>query len=433
LFQDRSVEIGLEGAGTVITINQANYSDAGQEVLEDFFGELTRTAYDAYMVGPTTSAIETAIKNYYAAVVGLGDLEEAMFAPYNRVWKARKTLYTSKGVFDGYDDDYTKAEALAEVTKKPTLKEIYVTPNTYTPKTYDDDFTTPTPDDSPLDHQEQLDPEDVNNFFFVLEAYQDEVGPIPSLDFDITYLADNCDLYVSYAALLAAGEDCGKQWSDWVGDMRLWKWADRKDESKFSEGHYFYAIYLTRDYQAYQDTYNRVENGEYAALVDKIQELRDAQEAAYLEAVDVRDALQDELDAIEGAIMAIGGYYDTVNSKWVLGYVRQYELWIRAYQVLIDEAMDAHNGGNVARQGLLEAWNRAEHELIEKQNELNEIEEALAIYEEGLGLPTFRGFIENETARYQARIDAILLDIENLQQQLLILEGIRADLVADYL
>jgi len=427
LFQDRSVEIGLEGAGTVITINQANYSDAGQEVLEDFFGELTRTAYDAYMVGPDTDDIETAIKAYYAAVVGLGDLEEAMFKPYNRVWKARKTLYTNKGVFDGYDDDYTKDEALAEMTEKPTLKEIYVTPSTYTPPTYIDTLD---------DGKTQPDPENENEFHFMLETYQNQTKPTPSLDFDITYLDASCNLFVSYAALKDAGAECLSQWSQWVGDMRLWQWANvgKVGYEYINKGHYFFAIHETIDYQAYQDTYNRVLNGEYAALIDKIQALYDTQWTAYLEAKAVRDALQAELSAIENAIKAIGGVYNSSTHTWTqTGLIDNYEWWIQQYEILILEAQRAHNGGNVAEDGLLEAWNEAKHELIESQNELNAIEEALAIWEEGLGLPTFWGFVENETARYQARIDAILEDIARLQQKLVILEGIRADLVADYL
>ena len=114
-------------------------------------------------------------------------------------------------------------------------------------------------------------------------------------------------------------------------------------------------------------------------------------------------------------------------------YIPMYETYIAYYQYFIDQAQWAHNGGNLAEEGLLEAWNRAKHNLIESQNELNRIEQALAIWEEGLGLPTFWGFIENETAWYQAQIDAILVEIENLQQQLIVLEGIRTGLLEDYL
>jgi hypothetical protein len=413
LFEDKQVELGLEGpfGGPVITINAADYDDAGLQVLEDFFGELDCTEYDSYMVGPSTTAIVNAINAYYNAVEGLGNLEEDMFEPFNRVWKARKSLYDSKGVFTGYDDDYTRTEALAEVTKKPTLKEIYVTPSTYNPPVYDDD----------ADWDEtQPRPEDATEFHFVLEG-PDGMGRTvitPSLDFDITYLNAYCDLFVSYAALLAAGEDCGTQWSDWAGDLPLWLWEERDD---FGTGHYFYAIWQTRDYQAYQDTYNRVLNGEYAALIDKIQTLYDTQWALYVEAKAQWKALNDEYNAILDAL-------DDIEA-----YIPMYETYIEYYQYFIDQAQWAHNGGNLAEEGLLEAWNRAKHNLIESQNELNRIEQALAIWEEGLGLPTFWGFIENETAWYQAQIDAILVEIENLQQQLIVLEGIRTGLLEDYL
>ncbi len=426
LFQERSVEIGLEGAGTVITINSAGYTDAAVEVLEDFFGELARTAYDGYMVGPSTSAIVTAINAYYTAVEGLGNLEEAMFEPFNRVWKAKKYTFNSKGVIDG-DVDWSWDDALGNVTQKPAIKSVYVTPSTYNPPTYIDTLD---------DGQTQPDPEDVNQFHFMLEAYQNQTKPTPSLDFDITYLDESCDLYVSYAALKDAGAECLSQWSKWVGDMRLWQWTNvgKVGYNYIKKGHYFFAIHETIDYQAYQDTYNRVLNGEYAALVDKIQTLYDAQLAAYLEAQAVRDALQGELTAIENALKAIGGVYDEATDTWTqTGLIDNYELWIQSYEILILEAQLAHNDGNVAEDGLLEAWNEAKYELIESQNELNAIEEALAIWEEGLGLPTFEGFVKNETARYQASIDAILKDIARLQQKLVILEGIRAGLVEDYL
>ncbi|MFA5302697.1 MAG: hypothetical protein WC395_08430 [Bacteroidales bacterium] len=410
LFQERTVEIGLEGAGTVITINEAGYTNAAEEVLEDFFGELTRTDYRDIMEGPDTDAIIIAIDDYYTAVEGLGNLEEDMFEPFNRVWKATKYLFNDKGVIIG-TTDWSWDDALANVTEKPAIKWIYVTPSTYNPPVYDDD----------ADWDEtQPRPEDATEFHFVLEG-PDGMGRTvitPSLDFDITYLNAYCDLFVSYEALLAAGEDCGTQWSDWAGNLPLWLWEERDD---FGTGHYFYAIWQTRDYQAYQDTYNRVLNGEYAALIDKIQTLYDTQWALYVEAKAQWKALNDEYNAILDAL-------DDIEA-----YIPMYETYIEYYQYFIDQAQWAHNGGNLAEEGLLEAWNRAKHNLIESQNELNRIEQALAIWEEGLGLPTFWGFIENETAWYQAQIDAILVEIENLQQQLIVLEGIRTGLLEDYL
>jgi len=68
-----------------------------------------------------------------------------------------------------------------------------------------------------------------------------------------------------------------------------------------------------------------------------------------------------------------------------------------------------------------------------KENQLRRIEEAMSLLEQGLPMPSFMGLIENEAAAYQAEIDAILVEIENLQQKLVVLEGIRAKLLADYL
>ncbi|OQB66836.1 MAG: hypothetical protein BWX93_01888 [Bacteroidetes bacterium ADurb.Bin139] len=423
LFEDRQVEIGLENphGGTVITINAADYKDAAEQVLFDFFGKLDRAAYQAYMVGVSTKPIENAIKAYYNAVEGLGAMEKAMFDPFDREWKAKKYVYDSKGkVIDIVD--WSRTQALAAVTEKPAIKEIYATPSKYDPPVYDDD----------KDWDEtQPRPVDATQFFFVLEG-PDGMGRTtisPSLDFDITYLNKKCDLYVSYAALLNAGEYCGEQWSEWAGDLPLWLWSERNN---YGEGHYFYAIWQTRDYQAYLDTYNRVKNGEYAALIDKIQALYDAQLALYTEAKALRDALQAELDDIVEELLAIGGYYDPVKGEWVMGNIEIYELWIEEYQWLIQQAMWAHNGGNIANEGLLEAWSRAKHDLMEKQNELRRIEEAIALYEQGLPMPSFMGLIENEAARYQAQIDIWLEEIQSLQQKLVILEGIRAKLLENY-
>ncbi|MCZ2316558.1 MAG: hypothetical protein LC133_03755, partial [Bacteroidales bacterium] len=280
LFESRTVEIGLENpnGGSLITINAAKYTDAAQKVLEDFFGELTPKVhkkivkpdsdvaytgpyYVDYMKGTGTKALENAIKAYFDAVEGLGNMETAMYDPFDRVWKAYAKHKDANG---GVEFEMTRTLALGTyLLWKPFLTRIAPTPGTYNPPTYID-----TPDDG----ETQPAPVDSTEFFFVLEAYKELTGPIPSLDFDITYLDDECNLIVSYAALKAAGDDCGKQWSEWVGDMLLWEWDGRT----YANGHYFYAIYQARDYQAYQDTYNRVKNGEYEALIGKIQTLYDA-------------------------------------------------------------------------------------------------------------------------------------------------------------
>jgi len=430
LFESRTVEIGLENpnGGSLITINAAEYTDAAQEVLEDFFGELTPKVhkkivkpdpdvaytgpyYVDYMKGTGTKALENAIKAYFDAVEGLGNMETAMYDPFDRVWKAYAKHKDANG---GVEFEMTRTLALGTyLLWKPFLTRIAPTPGTYNPPTYND-----TPDLT----ETQPAPIDFNQFFFVLEAYKDYTSPSPSLDFDITYLDDDCNLIVSYRALWAAGEDCGYQKSQWVGDMLLWEW----DGPTYANGHYFYAIYQARQYQAYQDTYNRVKNGEYEALIGKIQALYDAQLTAFNSAKAYAASLQAELDAIEDGM------------EEAQDMIEAYECYIDEYEWLIAQAMMAHDFGNWlytdADGGLLDLWEDAKHQLMELQQDVAAIEQIMALLEQGLPAPDLWGdLIQDRTVLYQAKIDAILLDIENLQQKLAILEGIRAKLLEDYL
>ena len=430
LFESRTVEIGLENpnGGSLITINAAEYTDAAQEVLEDFFGELTPKVhkkivkpdpgvaytgpyYVDYMKGTGTKALENAIKAYFDAVEGLGNMETAMYYPFDRVWKAYAKHKDANG---GVEFEMTRTLALGTyLLWKPFLTRIAPTPGTYNPPTYND-----TPDLT----ETQPAPIDFNQFFFVLEAYKDYTSPSPSLDFDITYLDDDCNLIVSYAALKAAGDDCGKQWSEWVGDMLLWEW----DGPTYANGHYFYAIYQARQYQAYLDTWTRVDNGEYEALIGKIQALYDAQLTAFNSAKAYAASLQAELDAIEDGM------------EEAQDMIEAYECYIDEYEWLIAQAMMAHDFGNWlytdADGGLLDLWEDAKHQLMELQQDVAAIEQIMALLEQGLPAPDLWGdLIQDRTVLYQAKIDAILLDIENLQQKLAILEGIRAKLLEDYL
>ncbi len=430
LFESRTVEIGLENpnGGSLITINAAEYTDAAQEVLEDFFGELTpkvhkkivksdpgvaytRPYYVDYMKGTGTKALENAIKAYFDAVEGLGNMETAMYDPFDRVWKAYAKHKDANG---GVEFEMTRTLALGTyLLWKPFLTRIAPTPGTYNPPTYND-----TPDLT----ETQPAPINFNQFFFVLEAYKDYTSPSPSLDFDITYLDDDCNLIVSYRALKAAGDDCGKQWSEWVGDMLLWEW----DGPTYANGHYFYAIYQARQYQAYLDTWTRVDNGEYEALIGKIQALYDAQLTAFNSAKAYAASLQAELDAIEDGM------------EEAQDMIEAYECYIDEYEWLIAQAMMAHDFGNWlytdADGGLLDLWEDAKHQLMELQQDVAAIEQIMALLEQGLPAPDLWGdLIQDRTVLYQAKIDAILLDIENLQQKLAILEGIRAKLLEDYL
>jgi len=363
------------------------------------------------MKGTGTKALENAIKAYFDAVEGLGNMETAMYDPFDRVWKAYAKHKDANG---GVEFEMTRTLALGTyLLWKPFLTRIAPTPGTYNPPTYND-----TPDLT----ETQPAPIDFNQFFFVLEAYKDYTSPSPSLDFDITYLDDDCNLIVSYAALKAAGDDCGKQWSEWVGDMLLWEW----DGPTYANGHYFYAIYQARQYQAYLDTWTRVDNGEYEALIGKIQALYDAQLTAFNSAKAYAASLQAELDAIEDGM------------EEAQDMIEAYECYIDEYEWLIAQAMMAHDFGNWlytdADGGLLDLWEDAKHQLMELQQDVAAIEQIMALLEQGLPAPDLWGdLIQDRTVLYQAKIDAILLDIENLQQKLAILEGIRAKLLEDYL
>ena len=423
LFESRQAVIGLENPhGPVITINASGYTDAAETVLEDFFGELKPkdhpgVAYSApfyvtYMVGPAIKPVEDAIKAYYTAVEGLGTLETAMFDPFDRVWKS---YAKHKDVNSGAEFEMTRIQALGTYLEwKPFLTRIAPTPSLYNPPVYDDD----------KDWDEtQPRPTDATQFFFVLEG-PDKLGRTtisPSLDFDVTYLNATCDLFVSYAALLAAGEDyCGEQWSDWAGDLPLWLWSER---GSYGIGHYFYAIWQTRDYQAYLDTYNRVKNGEYEALIGKIQTLYDTQWAAYQEAKAYAAALQAEYNAIVNGI------------EEAQDMIEIYEEYIGEYEWLIRQAMWAHDGGNYSWEGLLSLVAEANEDLLRYQQRLERIEEAIEMINQGIpvDLGWWGGLIQDMSAMYQAEIDVILEDIENLQQKLVILEGVRAKLLEDYL
>ena len=424
LFENRQVNIGLEGAGTVIQINEAGYTDAAAVVLTDFFG-LAVGDYEDKMNGPDSKPLKDAIKAYYKALTGLTTKEDLMFSPYGRQWYV--TIKDGATTYPGY----VESVALAAFAKKPliTLKH---NPDTYNPPTTQgwvswnpEDGTARPIDEDDFNYVYTWMPEDENEFFFVLEGAdgegRTELYPNLELAGDPTYLDWYCNLWVDYSALLDAGDDCDDESSTWAGDLPLWLWAEKGEYT--TDGHYFRAIWKTRDYQAYQNTWNRVDNGEYAALYDKLIEL-------YMPMVQEYNALDAELDAIDALIANKEWQRDT----WLPATIASLEGEIGYYQELIELAWDAHNQGNMADEGLLLAWRLAESNLLEAQQELRRIEENMALYEAGYGVIDWWGdFIVNETAIYQARIDAIVEEINNLQQQLIILEGIRAGLVEDYL
>ncbi|MFA5289355.1 MAG: hypothetical protein WC361_08500, partial [Bacteroidales bacterium] len=63
---------------------------------------------------------------------------------------------------------------------------------------------------------------------------------------------------------------------------------------------------------------------------------------------------------------------------------------------------------------------------------LEQIEEAIALLNQGLPVEVYYDVIQDMSAMYQAQIDVILEDIENLQLKLVALEGIRAKLLEDF-
>lgn len=424
LFEDRTVELGLDGpnGGPVVTINPGKYDDAAKQVLWDFFGRMDKAAYQAkmnsessYSKNPKT-ALFKAIENYFKAITALTGLEEAMFNPFGRSWyvvaqdtrnlKGKKSnnineqvpFVITENMVQTSIDGYT---GLYYYELSPFLIGIAPNPSKYTPPRFNDT----------LPYANQPSPTDATQFFFKLEAYKDRTGPIPSVDFDITYLDDDCNLVVNFTALVGVTDDCGVADVHWTGDMILWEWAN-KGASYVKSGHYFYAVVQDRDYKSYQTIYNRVVNGEYDDLYDRI-------EALYIEQWGLYQAALSKYTAENNKLTTMNRERTSLSST-----IGTYELLISFYQDLIDQAWDAHNGGNLADDGLLSALYRAKERLLEKQNELNKVVVALELLDEEFN---------NEAPIYQAQIEVILQEIIKLQQQLQALEAIRAKLLAEYL
>ncbi|MFA5202249.1 MAG: hypothetical protein WC398_08025, partial [Bacteroidales bacterium] len=296
----------------------------------------------------------------------------------------------------------------------------------YTPPTY--------PDVTPVD---------VNEFYFRIE---DHTTYYPSLEMDVTYFGEDCDLYVSYAALKGAGEYCGAETSDWVGDMLLWYYAT----DTHGKGHYFYALKQQRILDAFEAAYNHVVNGDYAALQATLEEAYESFNVIYL------GKYQAWQDLMSQYMTKFAEYNYIVNA-----YLPQLQIWINEYVGLITEAKDAHTSSDEAIVGLTEILEAAEQDLLAAKQEMTEIDTIIANWEAGYGLyvgssdfwpamadaelgrhrPDYnnfyqqyrsfvRNFIADQSARYAAEIDVVLLEIENLYDVLAVLEAQRAALVA---
>ncbi len=427
LFENKTLEAGLEGFGTIFTINPAPYTDAGLQVLNDFFssvkpGTVTTPGIPDVVNGKTYAEILAwpaydykAEDAWKAAVIKLGTLEDSMFDPYDRAWMWKYT-----------------APAKNPDPRNPAYHSFYVTPTSYTPPIYPD-----------------VTPNGVNQFYFVLEG---KTTYYPSLAMDVTYFGEDCDLYVGYAALVAAGEFCGRddqgrELSAWAGDLLLWYY----NTDTHGKGHYFYALKQQRILDAFNAAYNHVVNGDYAALQATLEEAYDSFYAIYLE------KYQTWQDLLSQYMSKMGEYNYIVNS-----YLPQLQIWIDEYVGLITEAKDAHTSSDEAIVGLTEILEAAEYDLVMAQQAMTDIDTRIAAWEAGYGLyvgnsmfmpamaeaeleqgrrPDYndfyhqyrsfvRNFIADQSARYAAEIDVILLEIENLYDVLAVLENQRAALVA---
>ncbi|MDD4654746.1 MAG: hypothetical protein PHT08_04975 [Bacteroidales bacterium] len=421
LFENKTLEAGLEDFGTIFTINPAPYTDAGLQVLNDFFSSVTPGALTAPGTpeanGGVTYAEILAWPSYdnkaelawKAAVIELGTLENDMFDPYDRVWS---WTYT--------------APAKNPDSRNPAYHTFSVSPTSYTPPTYLD-----------------VEPFDATEFYFRIE---DHSTYYPSLEMDVTYFGEDCDLYVSYAALLAADEYCGAETSDWAGDLLLWYY----DTDTHGKGHYFYALKQQRILDAFNAAYNHVINGDYAALQATLEEAYASFYAIYMDKYQVFNDLHAQYVALWGEYNYIVNYY-----------LPQLQIWIDEYVGLITEAKDAHTSSDEAIVGLTEILEAAEQDLLAAKQEMTEIDTIIANWEAGYGLyvgssdfwpamadaelgrhrPDYnnfyqqyrsfvRNFIADQSARYAAEIDVVLLEIENLYDVLAVLEAQRAALVA---
>jgi hypothetical protein len=389
LFEARDVEIGLDGFGALIS--KGTYTDATTKVLEDFFGKLDKAAYSAVVTVPALKPLNDAIDNYYEAVEALTSLEEDMFEPFNRTW------FINAGINDWNDIAHAKDK------KDPKdVKKIVSVPETFLPDPYNQA--------AELDENPYANPQDVNEFFFKLEAFADQPSPVPSIHLDdFTWLDAGCNLWVYFRALEGFVDNCGIQtYENWYSKLLLWKWADHK--AAYAEGHYYFALVADHDYKAYLGLKNRLENGDYEALLEKLKEARTEHIALQKAA---KEYYQSVLNGVAKLTTEIQGIEATIAFNVGM---------IDFYNQLIAQAKNSHNGGTHA-EGLLVLLNQAQIELLEAQGELNEITVQLGLLDEDF---------ESLAPIYQARVDAILNRIANLQDQLSALEAMRAKLLAEY-
>ncbi|MFA5497792.1 MAG: hypothetical protein WC232_06560, partial [Bacteroidales bacterium] len=245
-----------------------------------------------------------------------------------------------------------------------------------------------------------------------------ELSPVPSLYLDdFVYMDGKCNLWVEYRSLQNfTDNNCGLaayQTADWFGDLLLWEWAVDRDAYKTNKGHFFYALVLDYEYKAIQGMKNRIENGDYEALIEKLEAELVKQAAAHKVAKDAYDELDTQYKLVTNKLAGIQGEIDDLEAAIVI------------YNDLITMARKAHNAGNLAEDGLISAKSAAELQLIEKESELREVLAGLEMLEQGL-IP------QNLAPWYHAQVEKYLDQIALLQEQLAVLDAMRAKLLAEY-
>jgi len=117
---------------------------------------------------------------------------------------------------------------------------------------------------------------------------------------------------------------------------------------------------------------NRIENGDYEALIEKLEAELVKQAAAHKVAKDAYDELDTQYKLVTNKLAGIQGEIDDLEAAIVI------------YNDLITMARKAHNGGHLAEDGLISAKSAAELQLIEKESELREVLAGLEMLEQGL-------------------------------------------------
>ena len=84
------------------------------------------------------------------------------------------------------------------------VKKIVSVPETFLPDPYNQA--------AELDENPYANPQDINEFFFKLEAFADQPSPVPSIHLDdFTWLDAGCNLWVYFRALEGFVDNCGIQ------------------------------------------------------------------------------------------------------------------------------------------------------------------------------------------------------------------------------